>query len=63
MMNDAPMQHHFIIKGWIGRANPLMDREVIRVVLIEVFAVVASATTAGCSVVHVVTSTVAMHLY
>ena len=43
--------------GWInsscmdGRANPLMDRKVVRVVLFEMVAVVTSTTTAGCSVV------------
>ena len=34
-----------------GRANPLMDRKVVRVVLFEMVAVVTSTTTAGCSVV------------
>jgi len=33
------------------RANPLMDRKVVGVMLFEVVAVVISATIAGCSVV------------
>ena len=33
-----------------GRANPLMDRKVVGVVLFGVVAVVTSTTTAGCSV-------------
>ena len=34
-----------------GKANPLMDRKVVGVVLFGVLAVVTSTTTAGCSVV------------
>ena len=34
-----------------GRANPLMDRQVVGVVLLEMVALVTSTTTAGCSVV------------
>ena len=35
-----------------GRANPLMDRQVVGVVLFGVLAVVTSPTTAGRSVVY-----------
>jgi len=35
-----------------GRANPLMDRQVVGVVLFGVVAMVSSPTTAGCSVVQ-----------
>jgi hypothetical protein len=34
-----------------GRANPLMDCQVVGVVLFEMVAMVTSTTTAGCSVV------------
>ena len=34
-----------------GRANPLMDRKVVGVVLFGVVAVVSGCTPAGCSVV------------
>jgi len=34
-----------------GRANPLMDRKVVGVVLFGVVEVVTSHTTSGCSVV------------
>ena len=37
-----------------GRANPLVDRQVVGVVRFGVVAVVTSPTTAGCSVVCVV---------
>ena len=35
-----------------GRANPLMDRKVVGVVLFGVVAVVTSPTAAGCGVVY-----------
>jgi len=35
-----------------GRANPLMDRKVVGVVLFGVVAVVTSPTAAGCVVVY-----------
>jgi len=34
-----------------GKANPLMDRKLVGVVLFGVVAVVTSTTAAGCSVV------------
>ena len=38
--------------GMDGRANPLMDRKVVGVVLFGMVAVVTSPTTAGCSAVQ-----------